>query len=149
MSKIVKIVKPTGKRSVRWNTPRGKLIGWKWAYGAERGYSGAVLIKLEIPARAHVICGCWHSSSKRRKRRASEARVLAMWKIAPPYIFDKPYRVGRPYKGVARSWLQSGFKYKIGETVLPGRFSFNVLQGCAGGIHFFLMRSRAVAGEIG
>lgn len=138
-----KIVKPTKKNPVvRWNTPRGKLVGWKWAnnnmYCWENGrYYSYALIKLEISSRAHVICAGGLTGLD-RKRRASKAKVLGMWAMAHAGVVGEKITE-------ARSWHADKFLYKVGKTVYPGRFSFNVTNRCAGGIHFFLKKSCALA----
>ena len=97
----------------------GSFTAWK------KCKDGAV-VKLLIPNTA------LRSSASGRKCRASEAEVLE--------IFDAN---GDPIEET-RSGHDSGFIYRVGETVKPtDEFDTNRWNECASGIHFFITREEA------
>jgi hypothetical protein len=100
----------------------GSFKGWK------KGRNGEI-VKLLIPACAERI-----SSLVGRKCRASQARVLEIWKdgkivINPEYIVHSSY--------------QPTFQYQLHKTVKVLNFNTDYRIECAEGIHFFITRKEA------
>lgn len=136
------------RKVIRHNAPRGKLIGWKWAEGSN--YSGTVIIKLEIPAHAHVI----RSNARYGiKYRASEAKVLEIHELN---YWGRYARAGKRLDVKPRSrkvWAQHYelpepryYYYYTGKIARPHNpFDQDVRQNCGSGIHFFLNRKHALA----
>ncbi|RFZ15066.1 Secreted effector protein pipB2 [Mycobacterium marinum] len=99
----------------------GDVIAWKKA-------QSGVLVKLRIPD------GVRRSNATGRKCRAELAEVLA--------IFDAD---GQPCEVASSTW-DSGFTYRVGETVRPVEpFDDNRWRECASGIHFYITRAEAEA----
>lgn len=97
----------------------GAFIGYKKLHNES-------IAKLLIPEDAS------RSSATTRKCRASKAMVLEIW--------DKE---GSPIKS-ERSRRESGFIYRVGETVEPVRpFNTNRWDECSSGIHFFISKEEA------
>src|SRR5437870_367050 len=105
----------------RKNAPKGRLIGWKCARCRDK----YVLIKLAIPAHAHVVSlpRSYYTIQyyEHRKLRASKAKVLGMWYQENKerrgwVLYSKGKKVVR---GPVCSSYANGFIYKVGATVAP------------------------------
>ena len=102
----------------------GMFIGFKKC----RSYEGEdVLVKLEIPEDAK------RSSATTRKCRCSKAKVVSITGI----------KSGKDY-GAAFSQRDSGFTYRVGETVVPDSFDEDRWNECSNGIHFFITKQEAI-----
>lgn len=115
----------TIEKGKRWYVPMtcpdtGAFIGWKIA--------GGLIVKLQIPEDAR------RSSATGRKCRCDKALVLAIENID-----GTPAEVNS-----VCSDYSSGFKYKVGETVIEPAFYTDRFAECAPGIHFFINRQEAV-----
>jgi len=95
----------------------GAFIGWKKA--------GNKIVKIEIAEDAK------RSNATGRKCRCSKAKVLA--------IYDGDEEICEVDSG-----YDSGFIYRVGETVEVTDFDGDRWQECAPGIHFFITRAEAV-----
>ena len=91
----------------------------------------SLIVKMEIPEEAK------RSSASGRKCRASAARVLDIQKIDG----------SKAGVECAISKHDSGFAYRIGDTVSVDNFDENRWNECAPGIHFFITREEAVRYE--
>lgn len=98
----------------------GAFIGWKKAHGK--------IVKLLIPVDAK------RSSATGRKCRCSKATVLAIENIDG----------SKAECDSVASNCDSGFVYKIGNTVEVANFCEDRWKECAPGIHFFITRQEAV-----
>lgn len=109
---------------------KGSFTAWKLT---ESNNGSPILIELEIPAEAKRLCPGY--SNRKRKCRASEAKVIAMYNKDGTKLADH---------FVAFSGWDCNFKYKVGTTVKP-RYSFEESRSavCASGIHFFMLRKDA------
>ena len=131
--KLRRKVKP---KVIRHNCAKGRLTGWKWARTKALRF---VLIKLSIPADAHVIRSSVRTGNA--KHRASKAKVLGLWRFKYEYNFIPGY--GPPRRGkviqIAYSDYDDSFSYKKGKLLVPMR-GFNTDKNliCASGIHFYL-----------
>jgi hypothetical protein len=129
--KLRQKVKP---KVIRHNCVKGKLTGWKWARTKALRF---VLIKLSIPADAHVIRSSVRTGNA--KHRASKAKVLGLWRFKYEYNF----KYGQLSRGkatqIAYSDYDRSFSYKKGKLLVPMR-DFNTDKNliCASGIHFYL-----------
>ena len=97
----------------------GSFIGYKKADGC--------LVELLIPEDAK------RSSATTKKCRCDKAKVLAIVDI----------ETGEP-KQIACSNYDSGFIYKVGETVSVDDFEEDRWSECASGIHFFINKYHAI-----
>ena len=84
-------------------------------------------MKLEIPEDAK------RSSATTRKCRCSKAKVVSITGI----------KSGKDY-GAAFSQRDSGFTYRVGETVVPDSFDEDRWNECSNGIHFFITKQEAI-----
>ena len=127
--KLRQKVKP---KVIRHNCVKGKLTGWKWARTKALRF---VLIKLSIPAGAHVIRSSIRPGNV--KHRASKAKVLGLWRFKYEHDYPKPMR-GKVIQ-IAYSDYDETFSYKKGKLLVPMR-GFNTDKNliCASGIHFYL-----------
>jgi len=129
--KLRQKVKP---KVIRHNCVKGKLTGWKWARTKALRF---VLIKLSIPADAHVIRSSVRTGNA--KHRASKAKVLGLWRFKYEYNF----KYGQLSRGkatqIAYSDYDRTFNYKKGKFLVPRRgFDTDKNLICASGIHFYL-----------
>ena len=85
-----------------------------------------VIIKLQVPASAK------RSSATTRKCRVSKAKVLSIESIDGKTKYEK-----------ANSGYDSGFVYKVGETVKVDNFNPDRWNECSTGIHLFVSRKEA------
>ena len=127
--KLRRKVKP---KVIRHNCVKGRLTGWKWARTKALRF---VLIKLSIPADAHVIRSSVRTGNA--KHRASKAKVLGLWRFKYEHDYPKPMR-GKVIQ-IAYSDYDETFSYKKGKLLVPMR-DFNTDKNliCASGIHFYL-----------
>jgi Family of unknown function (DUF5758)/Pentapeptide repeats (8 copies) len=102
----------------------GTLVGWK-------KLQGAIIAKLEIPARAQRV------NSTGRKCRAEFAKVLALYRAGE----DKP--LPKIAIGIANHDRKT--QYKTGKTVRPDAYDPDFRVECSHGIHFFITRAEAEA----
>lgn len=100
------------------------FIGFKKCMSHE---GESVLVKLEIPEDAK------RSSATTRKCRCSKAKVISITGI----------KSGKDYEE-AFSQRDSGFTYRIGETVVPDSFDEDRWNECSNGIHFFITKQEAI-----
>lgn len=101
----------------------GAFIGFKKCNGAEE----CVLVKLEIPEDAK------RSSATTRKCRCSKAKVISITGIVTRQEYDEAF-----------SQRDSGFTYRVGETVVPDSFDEDRWNECSNGIHFFITKQEAI-----
>lgn len=87
-----------------------------------------VIVKLEIPEEARRGSGAFS-----RKCRCDKAKVIGMELMN-----------GEPYDGVAVSFYDSDFEYKLGEKVIEPGFNSCRWFTCAPGIHFFMTKEEAM-----
>ncbi|WP_281671971.1 pentapeptide repeat-containing protein, partial [Pseudoramibacter alactolyticus] len=112
---------------------QGAFTAWKKAKYDDEDEERNVLIKLKIPEDA------MRSSATTRKCRCSQAKVDGIYS----YRFQDDILIVEPINVVAHSNYDSGFLYKVGETVAVEDFEKNRWIECAPGIHFFITPEEA------
>jgi hypothetical protein len=150
--------KALAREKIRYNSPKGRHIGWKsvwsekrlrWSKTWDSRYT--IVLKLEIPASADVICANGLNSKYEfdefAKRRTSKAKVLKLFKAE--YKIDKTSGKEKIIytelpDGIGYSDHDPMFSYRVGQTVEPALgFNTNFAIECGSGIHYFRTRNAA------